>query len=170
MLAQASEQVLPLYAGMLAQYVERVAPESSGQFVRGDFVIWAITDPGLRRSAMATVLEFFDEIAKPAAQNGSSCSAAKEPPQSSRDQVVQAATRLGAGGSVSAGATPGFPPRSPPKISPSSSTRKAGLRGAAGGESRATRAGRSGRSAGSALDGFVSEETEERRHDWRHPA
>jgi hypothetical protein len=50
---------------------------------------------------MPTVLEFFDEIAKPTAQNSSSCGAAKEPSQAAWDQVVQAATRLGASGSVS---------------------------------------------------------------------
>jgi hypothetical protein len=39
MLTQASEQVLPLYAGMLAQCVERVGPECGSQFIGGDFLI-----------------------------------------------------------------------------------------------------------------------------------
>src|SRR5207344_2612496 len=80
------------------------------------------------------------------------------------------ATRLGAGGGVSRRRDTGLATQKPAQDIAESSTRKAGLRGAAGGEGRATRAGRSGRSAGSALEGLVSEETKERRHDWRHPA
>jgi hypothetical protein len=62
MLAQAGEQIRPPHARMLAQRVERIAPQRIGQVLGRDILIWSGTDPGLRDSAVSALLQFLDEV------------------------------------------------------------------------------------------------------------
>jgi len=56
MLTQASEQIIHAQAGLLAQCVERIAPERIRQILGRDVLIRAGADPGLRDAAMSAVL------------------------------------------------------------------------------------------------------------------
>ena len=85
MLAQPGKQVFPSQAGLLAQRVERIAPERICQVLGRDFLILSGIDPGLRHSTMSTVLEFFDEFAEATAQHASSRGAAEQTAQSARN-------------------------------------------------------------------------------------
>src|SRR5262249_39124285 len=98
MLTQASEQVIRAHAGLLAQCIERIAPERIRQFLGCDLLVWAGADPGLRGSAMSAVLQFLYDVRKAAAQHASSRGTAEHTAQSAREEVTYAATGLGAGG------------------------------------------------------------------------
>jgi hypothetical protein len=58
MLAQTGEQIRPCRARMLAQRVERIAPQRIGQ----RYPDLVRTDPGLRDSAVSALLQFLDEV------------------------------------------------------------------------------------------------------------
>jgi len=85
MLAQPGKQVFPSQAGLLAERVERIAPECICQVVGRDFLILSGIDPGLRDSTVSTVLEFFNEFAEATAQHASSRGAAEQTAQSARN-------------------------------------------------------------------------------------
>src|SRR5262249_13227797 len=98
MLTQASEQVIRAHAGLLAQCIDRIAPERIRQFLGCDLLVWAGADPGLRGSAMSAVLQFLYDVRKAAARHASRRGTAEHTAQSAREEVTYAATGLGAGG------------------------------------------------------------------------
>src|SRR5262249_57867736 len=98
MLTQASEQVIRAHAGLLAQRIERIAPERIRQFLGCDLLVWAGADPGLGDATMSAVLQLFYDIPEAAAQHASGRGAAEQAAQSAGEEVIQAATGLGAGG------------------------------------------------------------------------
>ena len=78
---------MPVWA---AQRFQRVAAKRICEVVRGDLLVGAGADPRLRRTALSALLQFLDQIAKPAAEHAAGGSTAKQAAQATRDHIGQA--------------------------------------------------------------------------------
>ena len=85
MLAQAGEQIRPPHARMLAQRVERIAPQRIGQVLGGDILIWSGTDPGLRARPCPPSCNSLMRLTQAAAQHASRRGAAEQTALSARN-------------------------------------------------------------------------------------
>src|SRR5262249_59126973 len=83
-LTQASKQLVPAQAGLLAQRVERIAAERMRQIFGRDILVRAGADPGLGDAAVSAVLQFFYDVPEAAAQHAADavCIAASTSPGS----------------------------------------------------------------------------------------
>ena len=97
LMPQRLEQIVSSHAGLLAQRIERIAAERICQVVRGDRLVRAGADPGVRRMAVAALLESPEQVAEAAAQHAAGRGAAEQSAQSALEEVAQVAARGGTG-------------------------------------------------------------------------
>jgi hypothetical protein len=83
MLAQPGEQLVATHPGLLRQHVDVIRAECLGEIVGRDRLVLAVTNPGLRLTAVAVLLHLLDQIAKTAAQHAAT--------EAARENVAESA-------------------------------------------------------------------------------
>src|SRR5262245_60453026 len=166
MLTEASEQLVHAQSTLPTQRIERIAPERIRQILGRDVLIRAGADPRSRHLAMATVLEFLNDVPEATAQHVAGRGAAEQAAQSAGEEVTQGTAGLGAGARRHA-AWSAAEQSAENIVEPTA--RSTGTHCAARRHRSASSAGRR-RLTAAALECLVSKEPEQRHHERRHAA
>ena len=94
MIAQAREQFVTAYAGVLGKRLDRVASERVFEVARRNVLILTGTDPGFGNVAVATLLKLFHQVAETAGEHAAGGGAAEKTSQPAAQHIRQT-TALG---------------------------------------------------------------------------